>query len=191
MKRIASLLLLVAMASPAAAHLPSGDSGSLTAGLLHPLLGADHVLAMLVVGLWASRLGRRALWAVPAAFVSAMLAGFGLALLGMPLPGVEPMILASTVVLGLVVALALRLGLWGSALLVGFFALFHGHAHGAELGEAAALRFAGGFALATLSLHLLGVAAGQTLFRSFPRGYLIARGLGGMAALAGAALAFG
>lgn len=190
MKRIA-LLLLVAMASPAAAHLPSGGSGSPTAGLLHPLLGADHVLAMLLVGLWASRLGDLALWAVPATFVGAMLAGFGLALLGMPLPGVEPMILASTVVLGLVVAWSLRLGLRGSALLVGFFALFHGHAHGAEIGEVAALRFAGGFALATLSLHLLGFATGQTLYRSFLRGDLIARGLGGAAALAGAVLAFG
>lgn len=191
MKRIALLFLLVAMTGPAAAHQPSGGSGSLTAGLLHPLFGADHVLAMLLVGLWAKRLGDRALWAVPATFVGTMLTGFGIAILGMQLPGVEPMILASTVVLGWVVAWALRLGLRSSALLVGVFGLFHGRAHGAEIGEAAALRFAGGFALATLSLHLLGVGAGQALYRSFPRGDLIARGLGGVAALAGAALAFG
>ncbi|MBB3713520.1 hydrogenase/urease accessory protein HupE [Limimaricola variabilis] len=108
--------------------------------------------------------------------MSAVHLGFSLILLRVPLPGVEPMILTSTVMPGLVVALALHLGLWNFALLVGVFALFYGHAHVAELGEAAALRFAGGFTLATLSLHLFGVAAGQALFRSSLRSDLIACG---------------
>src|SRR5690606_19576432 len=105
-----TVLAAVAMAltaSPAFAHLNPAEHGSFAAGFTHPLSGADHILAMVAVGLWAAMLGGRALFVVPAAFVGVMLLGFVAALLGMPLPFVEPVILASVVVLGLMVALAL------------------------------------------------------------------------------------
>lgn len=193
MKRLLPALGLSALATPALAHLPPGEYGSLAAGFSHPLFGLDHILAMVAVGLWASLLGGRALWAVPAAFVATMLMGFALALMGAPLPMVEPVILASTVVLGLVVAAALRLDLGLCMALVGAFALFHGYAHGAELGEAGALRFGAGFALATAGLHAAGVGLGLLMDRLGRRlgasGDLAARGLGGATAVAGFALA--
>ena len=193
MKRLLPALGLSVLGTPALAHLPPGEYGSLAAGFSHPLFGLDHILAMIAVGLWASVLGGRALWAVPAAFVATMIVGFALALLGAPLPMVEPMILASSVVLGLVVAMALRLDLGLCMALVGAFALFHGHAHGAELGQAGALRFGLGFALATALLHAAGVGLGLLVGRLGRRlgtsGDLVARGLGGATAVAGLALA--
>ena len=193
MKRLLPALGLSALATPALAHLPPGEYGSLAAGFSHPLFGLDHILAMVAVGLWASVLGGRALWAVPAAFVATMIVGFALALLGAPLPMVEPMILASSVVLGLVVAMALRPDLGLCMALVGAFALFHSHAHGAELGQAGALRFGLGFALATALLHAAGLGLGLLVGRLGRRlgtsGDLVARGLGGATAVAGLALA--
>ena len=191
MKRISIATLAVLFATPALAHVGPGAPGSLAAGLLHPLSGADHVLAMIAVGLWAAALGGRALWLVPAAFVGTMLAGFGLALAGLALPAVEPMILASTVVLGLALAMALRPSPAAAATLVGAFALFHGHAHGAEtglgLGTAGALAFGGGFTAATALLHAAGAGLGLMLGA---RGVL-PRLLGAGAALAGLGLIVG
>src|SRR5690606_9900488 len=98
MKRIALIFaVLAASASPALAHLDPAEHGSFAAGFTHPLFGADHVVAMVAVGLWAAMLGGRALWAVPAAFVAVMALGFVLSALGVPLPFVEPAILASVV----------------------------------------------------------------------------------------------
>lgn len=185
MKRFSIATLAVLFATPALAHVEPGAPGSLAAGLAHPISGTDHVLAMLAVGLWAAALGGRALWLVPAAFVGTMLAGFGLALAGLALPAVEPMILASSVVLGLAMAMALRPSPAAAATLVGAFALFHGHGHGSELGTAGALLFAAGFVAATALLHAAGAALGLMLGG---RGALT-RLLGGGAALAGAALA--
>ena len=192
MRRLLPALALATLATPAAAHLPHGAYGSVAAGLTHPLFGLDHVLAMVAVGLWASVLGGRALWALPAAFVGAMVAGYGLALAGAPLPGVEPMILASIVVLGLGVAFATRHGVAASALVVAAFALFHGHAHGGELGGAGAWRFGLGFVLATAALHGAGVAAGLGLGRlGGGRSGAPVRAVGPATALAGVALAIG
>lgn len=101
--------LLFTSSAPALAHLDPAEHGSLLAGLSHPFFGADHVLAMVAVGLWAAQIGGRALWSVPAAFVTTMMLGFALALLGAPLPFVEPAILGSVVALGLIVAMAVRL----------------------------------------------------------------------------------
>ncbi|WP_026186862.1 HupE/UreJ family protein [Ensifer sp. BR816] len=181
---------LGASAAPAVAHLNPAEHGSLAAGLSHPLFGADHVLAMVAVGLWAAQIGGRALWAVPAAFVAMMAVGFGLALAAVPLPFVEPAILASVVALGLIVAMAVRLDAASAAAVVGVFALFHGHAHGGELGTAGAWSFATGFVIATALLHAIGVGLGIALRRLSSNGAL-ARLLGGATVLAGAALLFG
>lgn len=195
MKRLLPALCFGLAATPALAHLPHGQYGSVAAGFSHPLFGLDHILAMVAVGLWASLLGGRAIWAVPAAFVAVMIAGFGLSLTSTSLPLVEPMILASMVVLGLVVAMSVRLDVRACAAIVGLFALFHGFAHGTELGGAGSLQFGAGFVLATVLLHAAGVAvglvAGRVAGRDDVRGHLATRSLGAGVALAGVALSFG
>ncbi len=166
-KFVLGALFLITGTLPALAHLDPLEHGSLAAGFSHPLFGADHVLAMVVVGLWAALLaqsaGRQALWLVPTAFVGTMLAGFAAALGGLHLPVVEPVILASVVVIGLLAAAALSLPVAAAMAMVGFFAFFHGHAHGGEIGEAGAWPYAAGFAIATAILHTAGVAAGLLL----------------------------
>ncbi|MEJ2028481.1 MAG: HupE/UreJ family protein [Maritimibacter sp.] len=190
-----STLALLLIASPAAAHVPPGQYGSFAAGMTHPLFGLDHILAMVSVGLWASVLGGRALWAVPTAFVSFMVVGFLLAVTGVPLPFVEPMILASTVALGLLVTTTLKMDVVAGAAIVGLFALFHGHAHGAEMGTANALHFGPGFVLATAMLHAAGVGIGAMVGRLTARygasGNLVMRGLGALTTLTGLSLVFG
>ncbi|WP_269583496.1 HupE/UreJ family protein [Roseibium sp. Sym1] len=182
-------------ASPALAHLDPADHGSFAAGFTHPLFGTDHVLAMIAVGLWAALLGGRAVWALPTAFVGAMLAGFALSLAGMPLPYVEPFILASVVILGVVVALALRLPLGLSAALVATFGICHGHAHGGEIGSAGELGYAAGFVLATALLHAAGLLIGygaNIATRNDPQwASRIIRALGVVTALGGVYLAAG
>lgn len=182
-------------ASPAFAHLDPSEHGSFAAGFSHPLFGTDHVLAMIAVGLWAALLGGRAVWALPTAFVGAMVAGFALSLAGMPLPYVEPFILASVVVLGTVVALALRLPLGLSAALVAAFGICHGHAHGGEIGSAGELGYAAGFVLATALLHAAGLLIGygaNIATRNDPEwASRIIRALGLVTALGGVYLAAG
>jgi urease accessory protein len=173
------------LASPGTAYAGAEAQASFLSGLAHPMAGADHVLAMLAVGFWAATLGGRALWAVPAAFVALMAAGFGLALAGLVLPLVQPAILASVVILGLCVALAVRLPGGAAVALVAVFALFHGHAHGVELADQAALPYLVGFVLATAALHGAGLALGLGLARV---GVWSTRTAGGAVALAGAAL---
>lgn len=180
--------IFAATTAPAFAHLDPEEHGSFMAGLTHPLSGADHMLAMIAVGLWAAQIGGRARWAVPAAFVSLMSVGFLLAILGVPLPFVEPGILASVIGLGLLVALAVRVPTVISAAVVGIFALFHGHAHGGELGAATAITFGLGFLVATAALHAAGVALGMFVGSRNP---IVTRALGGLTAVGGAWLAFG
>jgi urease accessory protein len=189
LKRLsATAAILAVTAAPAFAHLDPAEHGSLMAGLSHPLSGADHMLAMIAVGLWAAQIGGRARWAVPTAFVSLMALGFGLALSGAPLPFVEPGILASVLGLGLLVALAVRVPTPKSAAIVGVFALFHGHAHGGELGAATALTFGLGFVLSTALLHAAGVGLGML---AGGRSSVVTRALGILTAASGAWLAFG
>ncbi|MHA7774149.1 HupE/UreJ family protein [Roseibium sp. M-1] len=182
-------------ATPALAHLDPSEHGSFAAGFTHPIFGTDHVLAMIAVGLWAALLGGRAIWALPTAFVGSMVIGFVLALSGVALPAVEPMILASVVVLGAVVALALRLPLWMSAALVAVFGVCHGHAHGGEIGSAGELGYAGGFVLATALLHAAGLLIGygaNVATRNDPAwATRIVRSLGVVTALGGIYLAAG
>lgn len=183
--------MLAASAAPAFAHLDPGEHGSFMAGLSHPLFGVDHILAMVAVGLWAALLARsedrRALWLVPAAFVGTMAIGFAAALADLPLPFVEPVILASVVVIGLLAAVALNVPTGFAMALVGFFAFFHGHAHGGELGEAGALPYGVGFAISTALLHAAGIAIGIGLGRMFGEGAgrIVTRVAGGATALGG------
>lgn len=189
LKRLSiSAAIFATMTAPAFAHLNPAEHGSFMSGLTHPLSGADHMLAMIAVGLWAAQIGGKARWAVPAAFVSVMAIGFMLALVGAPLPFVEPGILASVIGLGLLVALAIRVPVTASAAIVGIFALFHGHAHGSELGTATAMSFGLGFVVATALLHASGVGIGMLIAS---RHQMIARALGVVTALGGAWLAFG
>ncbi|HHZ10979.1 MAG TPA: HupE/UreJ family protein, partial [Rhizobiales bacterium] len=134
-------LVLFAATVPAFAHLDPVEHGSFAAGFSHPFFGLDHILAMVAVGLWAALLGGRAAWLVPTAFVGTMMLGFALALAGLGLPFVEPVIAASVVVIGLLTLVALQVPTQIGMAMVGFFALFHGYAHGGELGEAGALSF--------------------------------------------------
>lgn len=158
-----SVALAALASAPAIAH-PFHGAGDLGAGLVHPFLGLDHLLAMLAVGLWAAQLGGRALWAVPSAFVLAMLAGFGLGFAGYALPGVEPMIAASVLLFGLLAAARARLPATAGMLVAGAFALSHGFAHAAEIPVGgAAVSYAFGLACATAALHALGLLLGRSL----------------------------
>ena len=179
---------LAATTLPAFAHLNPEEHGSFMAGFSHPLFGADHILAMVAVGIWAAQIGGRALWVVPSAFVGTMAIGFMMALGGIDLPFVEPAILASVIALGLLVAMAARLPVSAAAAVVGIFALFHGHAHGGELGSAGALQFGVGFVIATALLHVAGIAAGLGVSRL---GTVASRIIGALTALVGLTLAFG
>lgn len=185
-----ALAALAAIALPALAHPGHpGDAGSLAAGLSHPFAGLDHLLAMIAIGVWAACLGGRAVWMVPAAFLVGTVGGFGLALAGIGMPSVEPAIAASVIVLGALIAFAVRLPLAASMTLAALFAVFHGHAHGLER-VGAAWSFGIGFIVATALLHLAGIAlvrvgAGQgrtLLIRSLGGAMTV----GGMMLLAGA-----
>lgn len=145
----------------ALAHTGVGHTTGFAAGFFHPVSGADHMLAMVAVGLWATQMGGRAIWAVPAAFVGMMMIGGALGLSGISVPFIEQGILASVLVFGALIAGALRFPVAVSSALVDIFAIFHGHAHGAEMPVAmGAVSYSAGFALATALLHLAGIAIG-------------------------------
>ncbi|TPL57919.1 protein hupE [Mesorhizobium sp. B2-4-2] len=190
MKRTAlSAILLMAAAMPAYAHVGAGTTSSFAAGFMHPLSGLDHMTVMVAVGLWAAQKGGKAMWAWPAAFVGVMLAGGALGMLHVPLPFVEPGILASVVALGLFVALAVDLPVTAGVAIIGAFALFHGHAHGTEVPEnAAGLEYMAGFAVATALLHAVGIAAGLGLGRRFR---VLVRAAGAACTAIGLGLVFG
>ncbi|WP_287367124.1 HupE/UreJ family protein [Thauera sp.] len=156
--RSALAAVALATASGAAFAHPGHESASFFTGFTHPLGGLDHLLAMLAVGLYAARQPGATRWMLPAGFVLAMLAGAGLGAIGVALPAVEAGIAASMLVFGLLIALAARLPLTVSLPLVAAFALFHGHAHHAEMGGASLVTYAAGFALATALLHGAGYA---------------------------------
>lgn len=188
-KRISIAAATLAVTTlPAFAHLNPEEHGSFMAGFSHPLFGADHILAMVAVGIWAAQIGGRSFWVVPSAFVGTMAVGFLMALGGIDLPFVEPAILASVIALGLLVAMAARLPASAAAAVVGVFALFHGHAHGGELGSAGALQFGVGFVIATALLHVAGIALGLGIARL---GMIASRVIGALTALAGLSLVFG
>jgi urease accessory protein len=152
------LLAYVAILPVAEAHTFGSQGAGLMAGLTHPLVGLDHLLAMIAVGIWAGQLGGRAVWLIPLTFVSVMAAAATLASFGLLLPLMEPAIACSVLVLGLLIAGSVRLPTSLGALLVGLFAVFHGYAHGLELPQAASpILYGAGFVLATALLHGLGI----------------------------------
>ena len=171
-------LALAALASPLGAlaheghhhaHSP-GAVEAFTQAIAHPFTGADHLAAMLAVGVW-SALAVRPAWRAPVAFVALLLAGALAGLAGLHIPGVEPMIAASVLVLGLLVAVQQRLSWTWAAGLVGVFAFFHGAAHGAELADGAsafslsALAALAGMALGSAALHLGGMGLGHAVLQ--------------------------
>lgn len=189
MIRLALVAALSLIAAPAFAHVGLGTTSSFAAGVAHPISGLDHITVMIAVGLWAALKGGRALWVWPAAFVGVMLAGGFMGMQQIPLLFVEPAILASVVALGLLVALAIDLPVWLGAVIIGAFAIFHGHAHGAEVPETeAGLLYMAGFALSTAALHGVGIAAAIGLGRVGMRS--VVRFAGAACVVVGLALAF-
>ena len=168
---------------PLAAH-EGGTVAGLVSGLYHPISGLDHVLAMVAVGIWGAQLGAPAIWVLPVTFPMVMALGGMMGLMGFSLPGVELGIGASALLLGLMVALEKKPDLRLAAALVGFFAIFHGFAHGAELqvGESG-LTYSIGFVACTGTLHAVGISLG--LVHRWDWGKRALRVTGGAIALAG------
>lgn len=185
-KQVGLVVIASALAGPALAHTGVGAVHGFGAGLLHPLFGADHVLAMVAVGLWAGLTGGRARLAYPLAFVGMMVLSGLWGMSGAALPGVEIGIAVSVVVLGLAIALRATPPLAAGAAACAIFAIFHGHAHGAELPQGSSgLGYALGFVLATAALHGAGLGLAGLLAARAP---LLARVAGGGLALAGVAI---
>jgi urease accessory protein len=157
-------ILIFLVPTMAHAHTGVGDTHGFVHGFLHPLTGLDHILAMVAVGMFAAHLGGRALFLVPATFVAIMAFGGVAGVSGISIPFVEMGIACSVIGLGLVVAFEIQLPVATAMALVGFFAIFHGHAHGAELPEdASGLAYGAGFMIATATLHALGIGIGLLL----------------------------
>ncbi len=179
-------LLLSAALTPAAALAHPGHHvvHSVAAGASHPWLGLDHLLAMLLVGVWAARLGGRARWLLPSSFVSAMVLG-SMASGAIAMPAFDHLIALSVLLLGAVIAMTRQVNLYAAGAVVALAALFHGHAHGVEAPAGEALSaFTAGFAISTAVLHAMGLALGHALLAYKQEGILKALGAG--AALAGA-----
>lgn len=184
------VLFSFALAEPAFAHSSGGYGGGFMSGFTHPILGWDHVAAMVAVGLWGAFLGSPSIWILPVVFPLVMAIGAMLGILGIPIPAIETGIAMSAVVLGLMIALAVKAPIWVSAVLVGAFAIFHGYAHGTELPASAnVFAYAVGFVLATGMLHLFGIAFGHLI--KWPAGRVAVRGAGGVISLAGIAFLAG
>jgi urease accessory protein len=155
------VVFMLLCAESAFAHSQKGQAVGFLTGFRHPISGLDHVLAMVAVGLWGAQLGAPAVWVLPVAFPMVMAFGGMLGLIGIPLPGTEYGIALSAILLGAAIMFEVRPPLALAALLVGFFAIFHGHAHGTELPTGqSALLYSMGFVIATGCLHALGIGIG-------------------------------
>lgn len=194
MRKLLAALAATATFVPqvAMAHTGVGETSGFAHGFMHPIGGPDHVLAMVAVGILAAQLGGRAIWLVPAAFVGMMVVGGAIGMSGVELPFVEMGIALSVVVLGLAVALGFSLPLVAAMALVGFFAIFHGHAHGAEMPETASgLGYGFGFVIATALLHAIGVGVGLLIGRIGTSAPRVTQVAGGAMAVAGVAMLSG
>lgn len=179
-------LLAVVAAGPVLGHTDTEHAGGFSSGFMHPILGPDHVIAMIAVGLWGVFLGAPAIWVLPIVFPLIMALGGAFGMIEVPLPAVETGIALSAVVLGICVALALEPPLWVAALIIGAFAIFHGYAHGTEMPVASdAVSYALGFVIATGLLHLCGIAFGS--LARWPVGKIAVRVAGVVIAVAGSA----
>jgi urease accessory protein len=181
----AAIAVAAVAGTPALAHTTGSTIASgFAGGFAHPLFGPDHLVAMVAVGLWGAFLGTPAIWLLPIVFPMVMAFGGVLGIVGVEMPWVETGIAVSAIVLGLMVALGVRAPLAVAAVLVGAFAIFHGHAHGAELPAAAdAVAYSVGFVVATGLLHLAGIAFGS--LTRWPAGRIAVRAAGGAIAVAG------
>ncbi|MFN0038682.1 MAG: HupE/UreJ family protein [Burkholderiales bacterium] len=183
MQPIFVTLLLVPLI--AHAHVGQGDvAGGFISGLLHPISGLDHVVAMVAVGIWGAQLGVPAIWVLPVTFPIVMAFGGVLGGLGIPVPGIEVGIALSGIILGAMVLFSAKPPLWVAAVIVGVFAIFHGHAHGTELPDSAnAISYSMGFVVATGSLHAAGILIG--VLHRWPWGAKIMRACGAVIAATG------
>lgn len=181
-------LALAAGASTASAHSGETASGFIS-GFTHPLLGVDHIVAMVAVGLWGAFLGETAIWILPVVFPAVMALGGALGVMGIPVPAIETGIALSGVVLGLMVLFTVRPPLWVAAVIVGAFAVFHGHAHGTELPQSASpLTYSAGFVFSTGLLHLGGIGLGW--LTKWNWGRVLVRACGAAIACIGAGFLF-
>lgn len=165
------------------AHTQGGEVAGFFSGLEHPVSGLDHVLAMVAVGLWGAQLGPPAIWILPVTFPIVMAFGGMLGLMGVKLPGIEVCIALSAIALGFMVLREAKPHFWAAAMLVAFFAIFHGHAHGTELPDGAnGLLYSIGFVMATGTLHAVGIGIGA--IHRWPRGRFALR-MAGTVVMAG------
>ena len=185
------VVLLLLLPATAKAHSQGGGVGDFVSGITHPVTGLDHIVAMVAVGLWGAFLGGRAMWTLPVVFPVVMAFGGAAGVLGVPIPDVvvEAGIALSGVILGLMVAFAVKPALWIAAVIVGCFAVFHGHAHGTELQGDNAIAYSIGFVISTGLLHLSGIALG--LLVRWPWGEMIVRAGGVAIAVVGSMFLFG
>jgi urease accessory protein len=182
------LFLFFLLPGMALAHTGVGETTGFSHGFAHPVGGADHLLAMVAVGLWAAQMEGRSLWLVPSTFVAVMMFGGILGFTGVSVPFVETGIVTSVLILGVLIAGAVKLPLLYSAFIVGVFALFHGYAHGAEMPlVVGAASYTIGFAIATALLHLTGIGVGVLLWKTNLQ--VLGRFAGGAIALSGVFLA--
>ena len=183
-KRLAAGLVLVLAASLAQAHTGAELESGFISGFAHPLLGLDHLLAMVAVGIWGATLGRPLVWALPVVFPLLMVVGGVLGIAGVDLPYVQAGIAISVIVLGIAIAAAWRAPIALAVAIVAMFGIFHGFSHGQELAKVAApAAYATGFVISTGLLHLAGIGIG--LFNAVPRGAQLLRASGGLIAATG------
>lgn len=182
--RVLLSVTLTVLAGPVLAHSGDVAGAGFATGFMHPILGWDHVAAMVAVGLWGAFLGKPAVWLLPVTFPLVMALGGAMGVAGIPVPAIETGIAASALVIGLAVLCAARPPLAVAAVVVAFFAVFHGYAHGTEMpGAANPMAYAAGFVIGTGLLHLCGIAFGA--LANSKAGQLAVRGAGGVIALAG------
>lgn len=190
-RRCAVVLLVLLLPGIASAHSGHAAAGGFTTGFLHPLGGIDHMVAMVAVGIWGAILGSPLLIVLPVIFPLMMAAGALLGIAGIPVPFVEIGIASSAVVLGAAVFTGLRPAIWVAILIVGVFAIFHGHAHGTELSDTTTpAEFIAGFVLSTGLLHLVGVGLGA-VFQSVKHPRLLERAGGAIITCTGLAVLWG
>ncbi len=182
--RLLSIALCALVSPIARAHVQGDSAAGFITGLGHPWAGLDHILVMVAVGIWGAQLGHPAIWLLPVAFPMMMAFGGFIGLLGLPFPSVEVGISLSAIVLGLMVLMEAKTNMKLIVALVGFFALFHGYAHGTELPEGQnGLLYSIGFVVGTGLLHCMGISLG--LLHRFKSGKLILRGAGSVVMLMG------
>jgi len=181
---VVGCFLFYLLPGPAAAHIIQGAQGGFGSGFAHPLTGPDHFLAMFAVGLWGAQMGGRQVWTLPVAFPLIMVVGGVIGMLGVPLPAIEIGVALSILALGLAIALAWRPAEWIALILIAYFALCHGYAHGAELPLSAdPADYAIGFVLATGMIHLFGIGVGLGLNK--PMHGRLSRALGALIGVGG------